>query len=294
MELRQYSKLILLNTCFNVVYSFTNLITGFRIKIINSYVVLITNTLIMYRIPLWLQRGVIIYLFTQSDTSIGIYSIIFYFRYQMAKQAVVKNRSVLAAVVVLVMATGLKSTHWVLSTEFMSYDSDLWLELFPNCQNQDIELPTVSIQAKEQKASSLQIQIHYAFAIVCISLVVYYAIRTHRLFGKALYPMSNKTKRLTDNLTKALFLQVLIPFVFHTVPNLLYLSKFVPPAVKRATSTLVITVMLLNPLMDGVILLSILPVFRRRFKFFVNKVFHQPATSSTSVRTVVKQLPVVS
>ncbi|CAD5209440.1 unnamed protein product [Bursaphelenchus okinawaensis] len=149
------------------------------------------------------------------------------------------------------------------------------------CNIDDPHLPTFSLFDRGKKSLQTRELISKCGLLFNALCLIYFGIVTWKNMRKQLEFLSTNTKRLIVNFNLVLTLQALLPLLFTILPSVVYLAHNQPTSWKKVSATVAFVGSISSPTLDALIVLFVMPSFRRRV------VSYFPIKTTSNVTTVV-------
>ncbi|CAD5209262.1 unnamed protein product [Bursaphelenchus okinawaensis] len=133
-------------------------------------------------------------------------------------------------------------------------------KLYPWCNNETV--PTITFEYKNNAVANANTVTVNVYTAISLSLIVYFAYKTTRVMHDSV--LSIRTQKLSGRFTRILFMQALVPFLFHSLPVFLMGRELLPRGVTVGLSQYFVLIIQFCPLFDALIILIALPSFRRK------------------------------
>ncbi|CAD5214471.1 unnamed protein product [Bursaphelenchus xylophilus] len=208
----------------------------------------------------------------------GLPAIQFFIRYKIIKDAHAGLSVLYTSFLGLVLFSCTYSFSYAIDFQ---KPSETWRQLlFSSVEgcNLDNVLPTYSVINK----TSISSRIHkfLAVGVLCGSsvVVIYYGVLTWFHFKQRLGNTTYHATKFNRDLNLVLTFQAILPFTFIVLPNSLFLANLVPRHMASTVGLVANFGSTLSPLMDALIVLFIIPAFRKN----VLKPLHGTTRSSSN------------
>ncbi|CAD5214473.1 unnamed protein product [Bursaphelenchus xylophilus] len=285
-NLKIYGKLLALTAGFNVFYSAYTILLGRTSIPIGHYFYYFTDSPFLLYAPETVQHVFLTLSFTTVYIHAGLPPMQFVIRYRILRDDQPKATELYIGFLALVVLSLLFTSSTL--TQYEKSSPQHAKALFGDVKGclSSSQLPTYSVFDKSSAASGVIDKMSVFFLVSSTIVVTYYGLLTWNTYKGHMETATFASRKLNRDINFVLALQALLPCAFVVSPTSLFIAGLVPDSISPYlgfTSNVGTT---LSPLLDALIVLLIVPAFRRKLFYCFKRDHGTPDKTTVSTAVV--------